>query len=208
MTPVEGYKSSGGAMIYNEELDMEIPVGWEVCSLSDFANFYSNRISLNKLDITNYISTENMLPERNGVCLSSGLPNSLTANKFEKGNVLISNIRPYFKKIWLAQFTGGCSNDILCLQIPERNIKYVFATISRDEFFEYVMKGAKGTKMPRGDKNWIMKYQILKPAEHLINKYKNAFSSILKQIKSNRQISNEMEHLSTFLLSKMATVED
>jgi len=110
------YKSSGGKMVWNEELDKEIPEGWKSGTLSDIMEYSKKRIKLKELNLSSYISTENMIENRGGVSEANSLPSAESVSKFNEGTILISNIRPYFKKIWLADFKGGCSNDILCIE--------------------------------------------------------------------------------------------
>src|SRR5690606_36986841 len=99
-----------------EGIDEEnLPNGWRVGKLNDLCDYSNKRILMNELNLDNYISTENMLQDRAGVVSASNLPTATNVTNFEIGNILISNIRPYFKKIWLANFSGGCSNDVLCL---------------------------------------------------------------------------------------------
>ena len=80
------------------------------------------------------------------------------------GDVLLSNIRPYFKKIWFATQSGTASNDVIILY-PLKNVDncYLYYVLADDNFFSYVMAGAKGTKMPRGDKKQIMQYPVVCP---------------------------------------------
>lgn len=171
------YKSSGGEMEYNEVLEQEIPKGWNTGSLNNICSFSSRRISLSCLNIKNYVSTENMLPNKGGIKHASSLPNTKNTTLFTCGDTLLSNIRPYFKKIWLAEFEGGCSNDILCIspKIALWSI-YIYYLLERDTFFDYVMAGSKGTKMPRGDKQWIMHYQIVIPDTKNIENFTRAIS--------------------------------
>ena len=118
------------------------------------------RIETSVLNSSSYISTENMLPNKSGVTQSSGVPSG-NAVKFEAGDVLISNIRPYFKKVWRADKVGGCSTDVICLRATnEVEPLFLYYLLSQDLFFDYVMQGAKGTKMPRGDRNQIMQWSI------------------------------------------------
>lgn len=37
---------------------------------------------------------------------------------------------------------------------------YVYYALYQDDFFDFMMDGKKGLKMPRGDKNSILNYQI------------------------------------------------
>ncbi|MBE6068050.1 MAG: hypothetical protein E7211_10220 [Clostridium lundense] len=203
------YKTNGGELELNKELGKEIPKGWKGGKLKDIAKFSVEKISIQKLTTKNYISTENMLQDRGGIVEIEGLPAANNVNKFNVGEILISNIRPYFKKIWLATFDGGCSNDVLCLKTTEGiSSEYLYYILERDAFFDYVMAGSNGAKMPRGDKDWIMDYPILIPSENILSIF-NKFLFPLNLLKnSKRQENTLLKNLSTVLLSKLATVED
>lgn len=206
---IAGYKSAGGKMVFNEELDKEIPDKWAPSILNNIANYSDQRVKIKDLDLYSYISTENMLANRKGVVEASNLPTSNTVNGFKVGDVLISNIRPYFKKIWRAQFNGGCSNDILCFAPNKKEEEiYLYYLTEQDIFFEYVMAGSKGTKMPRGDKEWIMNYVLAKPPIELINYFTDNVGLILKRIRTNILQNKILSQTQALLLSKMATVEE
>ena len=156
------YKTSGGKMIYNAELGREIPAGWEVKRLSDFAIYATEKISSENISINQYIATDNMLSNMQGIIISQYEPLELKIQEFKCGDILLANIRPYFKKIWLSYFDGGCNSDVLVIRSKNiKNAEYVYSTLARDDFFSYNVAGAKGTKMPRGDKTHIMQYPIL-----------------------------------------------
>lgn len=115
-------------------------------------------------NVYNYISTENMLPNKGGIVLTNTVPNGGNLSVYKKGDVLLSNIRPYFKKIWLATHDGTASNDVIVCHANEGvNSRYLYYTLADDNFFAYVMTGAKGTKMPRGDKKQMMLYPVFCP---------------------------------------------
>lgn len=192
-----------------EGIDVEnLPEGWRGESLSELCSYSSKRISINELTFETYISTENMLQERAGITIANGLPTATNVTKFEIGNILISNIRPYFKKIWLANFRGGCSNDVLCF-IPKSEIPslYLYQILEKDNFFEYVMAGSKGTKMPRGDKKWIMNYETIVPSSELLEKFSIASKKLQNEIQLRRQESQKLTELKELLLSKLVTIE-
>ena len=130
--------------------------------LSSYSYYVTEKIDINKLNANNYIGVDNLLQNKNGIKISEYLPEEGTAIRFKKGDILLGNIRPYLKKIWLATFDGGCSPDVLCIRCKNfKDSKFIFSVLSDDNFFEYVMKGSKGTKMPRGDKNHIMNYSFI-----------------------------------------------
>lgn len=164
-------------------------------SIEDIAEYVNEKISVSEIGNSNYISTENMLPNRNGIVYSSKIPSQNKVNYFKKGDILISNIRPYFKKIWYAKFDGGCSNDVLVIRVKDEDIissKYLYYLLSRDIFFNYVMSGSKGTKMPRGDRKQILKYRIKVPILEEQYKIINTIDVIEKKIELNNQINNNL----------------
>ena len=128
--------------------------------LKDICKFVNEKVDTSSFHLEDYVSTENLLPNKGGVTVASKIPQG-KATLFKKGDILISNIRPYFKKIYLAKKQGCCSNDVLCIR-PNSNIpsSYLYYLLSQDSFFDYVMTGAKGTKMPRGDKGHIMNWAV------------------------------------------------
>lgn len=130
-------------------------------NLSDICEYAKGKVDVATLNDETYISTENMMPNKRGIAIASSLPAVTQVQSFFVGDVLVSNIRPYFKKIWFAEFDGGCSNDVLVFRakagISKRFLYYVLAD---DTFFDYAMATSKGTKMPRGDKAAIMKYGV------------------------------------------------
>ena len=91
----------------------------ETVKLGDISEVITNKINVSKLEKSNYISTENMLPNRGGIYEATNLPNILLTPSFQVNDILVSNIRPYFKKIWYAKFSGGCSNDVLIFRAKQ-----------------------------------------------------------------------------------------
>jgi type I restriction enzyme S subunit len=129
--------------------------------LSDICEYAKGKTDVAGLTKENYISTENMLPNKSGITNASSLPTVFQTQSFSSGDVLVSNIRPYFKKIWFAEFDGGCSNDVLVFRAKDGVCKnFLYYVLADDSFFDYSMATSKGTKMPRGDKSAIMEYEI------------------------------------------------
>lgn len=131
--------------------------------LYNVCDYVTERIDSQSLTTSNYISTENMLPNKEGITHANNIPKGNVV-AYNKGDILISNIRPYFKKIWQANINGGCSSDVLCIRAKSIVYsKFLFYLLSQQSFFDYVMSGAKGCKMPRGDKQQIMQWDIELP---------------------------------------------
>ena len=141
-----------------------IPKGWRVGSLGDIARYVTERMPTKYCNAENYISTENMLANKQGVVSAYSLPSTPAASRYVERDILISNIRPYFKKIWFANKIGGCSNDVLVIRARHKYLSgLLYSILYSDAFFDYATVTSKGTKMPRGDKSAIMKYLIAFP---------------------------------------------
>ena len=157
--------------------------------LQDICTYITNRTTL----LENYISTENMLPNKGGITSPSNIPSG-SAIAYQLGDVLISNIRPYFQKIWQANCDGACSADVLCIRANEKaDCKYLYYLLSQQKFFDYVMSGAKGCKMPRGDKSQIMQWQITLPPLTEQKRIADILSAIDDKIELNRRINANLE---------------
>lgn len=130
-------------------------------NLTDICEYVKGKVDVAILDENTYISTENMVPNKGGITRASSLPTMAQTQAFLAGDILVSNIRPYFKKIWFAEFDGGCSNDVLVFRAKDGVSKqFLYYVLADDTFFDYSMATSKGTKMPRGDKTAIMKYAV------------------------------------------------
>lgn len=163
-------------------------------SLNNICSYGNDKVGVAFLTIDNYISTENMLPYKDGVTRASSLPTVQHTQKYEKGDVLVSNIRPYFKKIWFADRDGGCSNDVLVFKSKENvDKKYLYYVLANDEFFDYSMATSKGTKMPRGDKTSIMAYEIEKFDIETQKRIGSLLSSIDIKIQINKEINKNLK---------------
>ncbi len=162
-------------------------------SLSDICEYVKDKIDVGLLNKMTYISTENMLPNRGGLKPAVALPDTKTTRAFCKGDVLVSNIRPYFKKIWFATFDGGCSNDILVFRARDGiNKQFLYYILANDNFFKYSMATSKGTKMPRGDKKAIMEYGVPVYSAREQEKLVSILNSIDQKIQINNKINENL----------------
>ncbi|MCC8159728.1 MAG: restriction endonuclease subunit S, partial [Oscillospiraceae bacterium] len=161
--------------------------------LADICSYVKGKINVSALDKSTYISTENMIPNKSGISLAASLPSTEQTQVFNTGDILVSNIRPYFKKIWYATFDGGCSNDVLVFR-PKDNIvsRFLYYVLADDSFFEYAMATSKGTKMPRGDKKAIMEYQVPRFSVDEQLKIANLLGMIDDKIELNNAINKNL----------------
>lgn len=172
--------------------------------LADICSYSKDKIEISKLSLDTYYSTENMLPEKSGAVKATSLPTTSQTTACHKGDTLISNIRPYFKKIVYCEDDCGCSTDVLCFKPAHpRYTAYLFSTLYADSFFDFMVAGAKGTKMPRGDKQQIMTYPVVLPSEKDLSEFNSVATPILTQIYSNRTESERLSAIRDTLLPKL-----
>ena len=132
-------------------------------ALGEVAYYVRDRIETKNVRVDNYVGVENLLQDRAGRCVADSLPNVHTSIAFTHNDILIGNIRPYLKKIWMANCSGGTNGDVLTIRLNEGEKilhRYLYYTLSSNQFFHYDVTYSKGTKMPRGDKGAVMKYRI------------------------------------------------
>ncbi len=141
-----------------------LTIEWK--TLGDIAFYPNERICTD--DIEYYVGVENLLKEKSGVQLSTDLPSTDKVIKFTVNDILIGNIRPYLKKIWLSDTTGGTNGDVVLIRLYESASekilpRYLYLLLASDDFFAFDNQYAKGAKMPRGDKSKILTYRIPVP---------------------------------------------
>jgi len=176
---------------------MRLEESWGLLGMSykleDICDYVKEKIDISLIDENTYISTENMLPDKGGITEASSLPSADKTQAFKSGDVLVSNIRPYFKKIWYSTFDGGCSNDVLVFRAKEGVSKrFLYYVLADDTFFSYSMSTAKGTKMPRGDKKALMKYDVPNISYEEQVKIASVLDIIDKKIIVNKEINDNL----------------
>ena len=176
--------------------------------LSDICSYSTDKVAVSELNVRTYFSTENMLSGKAGSTEATSLPTTSQTTACHKGDTLISNIRPYFKKIVYCEDKCGCSTDVLCFTPSQpRYSAYLFSTLYADKFFAFMVAGSKGTKMPRGDKQQIMTYPVVLPSEEELAGFNTIASPLLEQIYSNRAENKRLSILRDTLLPKLMSGE-
>lgn len=170
-------------------------------TLHEIASFVSEKIDSSDIELKDYVTTDNLLQNKEGVSLAISLPlNNTKLTKYKESDVLISNIRPYLKKIWFANKSGGCSNDVLVFRAKEKNDPtFLHYVLFQDNFFDFMMSGAKGTKMPRGDKSQMMNFLVPNFDLPTQQKIAKILSTLDRKIALNNQINAELEKMAKTL---------
>ena len=186
----------------------DVDAAKEQGTLSDICSYSKDRVAVSELDICMYFSTENMLPEKAGATEASSLPTAEQTTACHAGDTLVSNIRPYFKKIVYCPEACGCSADVLCfVPVDSKYSAYLYSTLYADKFFDFMVAGSKGTKMPRGDKQQIMTYPVTLPTDEELDRFNLVAVPILEQIQNNRNENKTLSLLRDNLLPKLLSGE-
>jgi type I restriction enzyme S subunit len=204
------YKSGGGDMVWNQELNDEIPAGWSLSKVGKLATQRSEGIQSNKtLDSIAYIGLEHM-PKGSIVLNQWEVVEKIGSNKsaFYKGDILFGKLRPYFHKVGIAFVDGLSSTDIVII-LPKENSFYGFLTmvLSSRHFISYATAGSGGTKMPRTSWNYMSSYKVLIPDNNLMEKFNQCFKALLKKMEINSFSSRGLSTLKDLILLKMSQPE-
>ena len=163
--------------------------------LNDIAEFVTDKVSSSSISLENYVTTDSLLQNKRGRETAQNLPPVQCAlTHYKQGDVLVANIRPYLKKVWFADSEGGCSSDVLVFRAKIGHYpSFLYAVLIQDAFFDYTMSGAKGSKMPRGDKDQIMRYELPTFTSLEEENIGNMMVDIMSKINVNRQINDNLE---------------
>lgn len=165
-----------------------------MAKLSSIAYYVTDKISSNDISLAEYVTTDCILQNKKGREVATNLPpQPCSLIRYQRGDVLIANIRPYLKKVWFADIDGGASPDVLVFRAKDgHSPSFLYAILLQDSFFDYVMQGTKGSKMPRGDKEQILRYEMptFSCSEESIGTF---FLNLDRKIHLNERINQNLE---------------
>ncbi len=186
------------------------PDGVRHYELREVSEYSSTRIDAAKLDGTSFVGVDNLMPDKGGRTDANYSPNTSRLTAYSAGDLLIGNIRPYLKKIWLADRDGGCSGDVLAVHVREQcqdklSPRFLYYLLSSDRFFAYDMQHAKGAKMPRGDKDAVMKFCVPVPpfpVQEEIVRILDSFTSLEAELEAELEArKKQYEYYRDYLFS-------
>ena len=109
------------------------------------------------------------------------------------------------KWMWWSRGVGGKNAVDYLVTVEEKTFysAYLFGTLYMDRFFDYMVAGSKGTKMPRGDKQQIMNYPVVLPSKESLDLFNGIAAPMLDQISSNRIENTRLSALRDVLLPRL-----
>ena len=167
---------------------------WPMVRLGDVCDEIKDRIQSSKISVGEYVTTDNMVKNCGGIVLAEYVPSDIGLVEYHKGDVLIANIRPYLKKIWLADHNGGCSSDVVVFRVKTEGLssEYLYSALSQDAYFDYVMQKPRGTKMPRGDRDWMKEFRFPLPS---LSEQKEIVSRLERELAAVEKMKKGFEEL-------------
>ncbi len=176
---------------------------WKRVELKDVAEFQKSRIPADGLDASCYISTENLIPNFGGIKEASSIPTDGNVMAIKPNDILISNIRPYLKKVWQSDRFGGCSADVFVLRTTGCQGDFLYNIIASDKFINYVMSGVKGVKMPRGDKRQMEEFEFSIPTIEEQNRISRLLSLLDERIATQNKIIEDLKKLKSTIVDRL-----
>ncbi len=214
----KGYKSSGGKMVYNEELDKEIPVGWSVERLVDISKIkggkrmpsgssliksktnhtYIKVADLGKYKYVQFNDNFEFVPEN--------VADKISRYITRKNDVIISIVGTIGVVKILGESLDGANLTENCMKITElRKISpsylyhYLVSNEGKDEI-QIRNVGAVQAKLPMYN---IESFPIVIPKESVIKSFNLFVNNLDKRINIQIFQSQKLKDLQSLLLAKM-----
>jgi type I restriction enzyme S subunit len=190
------YKSSGGKMIWNEELKREIPEGWEVKKLKELFQFIKGKTAkslvhnqINKdfkpyitIDVANgeipkYCNDENMI-----ICNGETI---MVMDGAASGDIYVG-IR-------------GILGSTFAMLLPiDNSISSILIYHILQKYKDIYKKVNTGSTVPHANKDFIGNINVALPKD--LSFFNSTFTSISKKIILNKKENRELTSLRDFLL--------
>jgi type I restriction enzyme S subunit len=122
--------------------------------LGDIAELRSEKVQPSEAQHSTYIGLEHIQQQTltlSGVGTASDV--SSQKQRFYRGDVLFGKLRPYFRKVVMAQEEGICSTDIWVVRPKDRaDSAFILYLLASEGFVEEATNTSEGSRMPRA--NW------------------------------------------------------
>ncbi|HFI0119990.1 TPA: restriction endonuclease subunit S [Streptococcus suis] len=207
------YKSSGGKMVYNDQLKREIPEGWGVETLSDLGTIVGGSTP-SKANFDNFVNSgqgiswitpNDLSKNRSNKFISKGEVDvtevgRLSANLkvFPKGTVLLSSRAPI-------GYLAIASNELTTNQgfksfIPnkEYNENYIYYVLKQS--MKVIEQNASGSTFKEISSTVLGEILVVKPKINFIKKFQEKIVNINNQIYVNEVQNQELTQLRDWLL--------
>ena len=202
------YKSSGGKMVYNQDLKREIPKGWGVAKVEDIAqtgsggtpkstnvSYYSNGeipwINSGELEQTVITSTSNFITEE-------GLNNS-SAKLFPSGTILVAMYGATAGKVSFLTFEASTNQAICAIMLTDIRMRYYLKNVIED-LYQYLVKLSTGSARDNLSQDMIKNIKVVIPSNDILDRFYDFSNNIIKEITKKQQENEQLTQLRDWLL--------
>ncbi len=213
------YKSSGGKMVWCEELKKEIPEGWEPGVALDIFEF-NPTLSIKKGTLSSYIDM-NALPETGFMTKEVQKKEFNGGMKFQNGDLAIARITPCLENGKTGLITlledgeiGFGSTEFIILRGKEFDLRSFAACLSRSEKFrKYAISKMTGTSgRKRVSSTDLASFQMPIPNGEILKKFEllvsPAFKKATLNAKENQKLSELRDWLLPMLMNGQVQIKD
>jgi type I restriction enzyme S subunit len=204
------YKSSGGKMVWNQELKREIPEGWEVENL--FSSKYTKLVPTG----VDYFDGEKIYLSTSEVENSQIINHSIKTNYLNRKSR--ANMQPKPKTIWFARMKDTkkiiliddyCddlienyifSTGFAGIELKNNSLYFLWSYINSNDFEDIKNRYSTGTTQKSITNEGIEKIKILIPSQDLLNIFDSKVSNVYKKIYVNNQQNQALTELRDWLL--------
>lgn len=212
------YKSSGGKMVWNEELKREIPEGWSEISLDKIADMKTVSITPIQTEMYNHYS----IPAYDNFktpTVENG--KDINSNKYlvYENCILVSKLNPHFKRIWNVYSINEksiCSTEFMPFVSIDGGKEFLYSTLNSDEFYTFTVNnsnsstGSRKRMQPEAYKDFKLAYPL--NDNKVISKFCDVTRGVLKQqdslIKENQELISLRDFLLPMLMNGQVTFKE
>ena len=203
------YKSSGGKMVWNEELKRKIPEGWGKGYLRDILNLHTDTISKKQIKKTDLYTPIDCLPKKKMCFYDEALIEEAQSSliKYRKRDILLGAMRVYFHRVCIAPSDGITRTTTFVLRPKhDKNLGFSYQTINRNDSIDYATKNSIGTQQPYAVwENNLEDFYFAMPPLELMIKYSERVENSIKLIIKNTKEIKELTSLRDFILPLLMT---
>ena len=198
------YKSSGGKMVWNEELKRKIPEGWGKGYLRDILNLHTDTISKKQIKKTDLYTPIDCLPKKKMCFYDEALIEEAQSSliKYRKRDILLGAMRVYFHRVCIAPSDGITRTTTFVLRPKhDKNLGFSYQTINRNDSIDFASKYSIGTQQPYAVwENNLEDFYFAMPPLELMIKYSERVENSIKLIIKNTKEIKELTSLRDFIL--------
>ena len=207
------YKSSGGAMVWNEKLKREIPKGWSGVSLKDLALTSRNAITPVENEVYQHFSIPSF-DAYGSYSLDNG--SDIKSDKFvlQEGQLLVSKLNPWFNRVvWVPKGTNmiGSTEFVVLNPNNESESGYIYSVIKSPKFIAYCSQAATGTShsQRRVSPDILMAFKVVYE-QGVVQKYGCLIEKIQKQqaelLSEIAMLTKQRDELLPLLMNGQASI--